>query len=76
MKQTKITDYYYSENAVTHGELNLKLAELHDKCARMKEAYDSEQYSDHSFISDMGTLTGYVLALGDKLNSIDKFLYR
>ena len=75
MIQTKITDYFHSEKSANTEELNNKLEKLRNECVRIREECNpmcdfSLQYSAQEFMIDMGILTEYVLALGDKINSI------
>ena len=66
MKQTKITDYFHSGKS----ELSNKLEKLHNECMRIRDKCNTYTYDTTMFIGDVGTLTEYVLALGDKINSM------
>ena len=69
-KQTKITDYFHSEKSANAEEMSNKLEKLRNECVRIREECDTMQYSAQVFMIDMGILTEYVLALGDKINSM------
>jgi hypothetical protein len=69
-KQTKITDYFHSEKTENLNEMNDKLENLRSECMRIRNECDRQSYDSSQFMFDMGTLTEYVLTLGDKLNSI------
>ena len=69
-KQTKITDYFNSEKSANTEEIRNKLEKLRNECVRIREECGTMQYSAQIFMLDMGTLTEYVLALGDKINSM------
>ena len=69
-KQTKITDYFNSEKSANTEEIRNKLEKLRNECLRIREECGTMQYSAQIFMLDMGTLTEYVLALGDKINSM------
>jgi len=68
--QTKITDYFHSEKSANTEEMSNKLEKLRNECVRIREECGTMQYSAQIFMLDMGTLTEYVLALGDKINSM------
>lgn len=70
MKQTKITDYFHSEKSANIKELSNKLEKLHNECMRIRDKCNTYTYDSTMFIGDVGTLTEYVLALGDKINSM------
>jgi len=67
-KQTKITDYFHSEKTENLKEMNYKLENLRSECLRIRNSCNRRSYDSIQFILDMGTLTEYVLTLGDKLN--------
>jgi hypothetical protein len=69
-KQTKIMDYFYSEKTENLNEMNDKLENLRSECMRIRNSCDRQSYDSSQFILDMGTLTEYVLTLGDKINSM------
>lgn len=69
-KQTKITDYFHSEKSANTEEMSNKLEKLRNECVRIREECGTMQYSAQIFMLDMGTLTEYVIALGDKINSM------
>jgi len=69
-KQTKITDYFHSEKSANTEEMSNKLEKLRNECVRIREQCDTHRYYSAMFIGDMGILTEYVLALGDKINSM------
>ena len=69
-KQTKITDYFHSEKSANAEEMSNKLEKLRNECVRIREQCDTYRYDSTMFIVDMGILTEYVLALGDKINSM------
>lgn len=69
-KQTKITDYFRSEKTENLKEMDDKLEKLHNECVRIREECAGCCYNVQNFMLDMGTLTEYVLALGDKINSM------
>ena len=71
MKQTKITDYFHSEKTANAKKMDNKLEKLHNECFRIRNECDKYSYDFMELIHDMGILTEYVLALGDKLNSMD-----
>ena len=68
--QTKITDYFHSEKSANTEEMSNKLEKLRNECVRIREECGTMQYDGTMFIGDMGVLTEYVLALGDKINSM------
>ena len=70
-KQTKITDYFHSEKSANTEEMSNKLEKLRNECVRIREQCDTHSYDITMFICDMGVLTEYVLALGDKINSME-----
>ena len=70
-KQTKITDYFYSERTAAAEERSNKLEKLRTECLRIREECNSVyNFPATKFTHHMGTLTEYVLALGDKINSM------
>ena len=69
-KQTKITDYFHSEKTENLKEMNEINNLLYNECVRIREECKTMFYSAQGFMIDMGTLTEYVLALGDKINSM------
>ena len=71
MKQTKITDYFHSEKSTNTKKMDNKLEKLHNECVRIRNQCDEYSYNYIELIDDMGILTKYVLALGDKLNSME-----
>ena len=71
MKQTKITDYFHSEKSANAKKMGNKLEKLHNECLRIREQCNEYSYNYIELIDDMGILTEYVLALGNKLNSMD-----
>lgn len=70
MKQTKITDYFHSEKSANTEKINNKLEKLRNECLRIKGQCGTYTYDRTMFIGDMGILTEYVLALGEKINSM------
>ena len=70
MKQTKITDYFNSNKSINAEEMSQKLENLRNECIRIREECETMTYSAQDFMIDMGILTEYVLALGDKINSM------
>ena len=70
MRQTKITDYFHSEKSANTEELNNKLEKLRNECVRIRKDCVKMYYTAQEFMIDMGILTEYVLALGDKINSM------
>ena len=71
MKQTKITDYFHSEKSANAKKMDNKLEKLHNECLRIRGQCSTYTYDSTLFVGDMGILTEYVLALGNKLNSMD-----
>jgi hypothetical protein len=70
MKQTKITDYFHSEKSANTKKINNKLEKLRNECLRIKGQCRTNKYDSTMFLGDMGILTEYVLALGEKINSM------
>ena len=61
LKQTKITDYFHPVISMKEIQEQVNLEYLHNRCLKIKDP------TMHATVLDVGILTEYVLALGNKL---------
>ena len=71
LKQTKITDYFHPVVSMKEAQEQVNLEYLHNRCLKMKDMCSDAYYPTiQEFALDVGILTEYVLALGDKLKNM------
>ena len=71
LKQTKITDYFHPVVSKKETQEQVNLEYLHNRCIKIKDTCSSGyDPTVQDFVFDVGILTEYVLALGDKLKNM------
>lgn len=70
LKQTKITDYFHPVRSMKEAQEQINLEYLHNRCLKLKDTCSSTYYpTRQDFVLDVGILTEYVLAIGNKLKN-------
>jgi hypothetical protein len=71
LKQTKITDYFHPVISMKEIQEQVNLEYLHNRCLQIKDTCSKEYYDTiREFVRDVGIVTEYVLALGNKLKDM------